>query len=274
MYLVVLILKILGIAFAIYGLTLFVRQHWIVFKPSRELTGTPSDFGLPYEDILLTTASGVRIHGWCLEPADAKKFILYFTGSIGNISHELSTMAFLVSLGAAVAIVDYPGFGRSQGHPSERGCYEAAEALWNYAVGVRGRRPEEIVFFGRSLGAAVAAWLAARCPGSALVCHSGFTSVPDVAASAYPVVPARYFCYIRFNTRKHLRRCNCPVLVLHSETDTVIPFRHGLQLFEAASEPKRFLRLYGDHYGNEWQVTPELRQALPAFLASKEQIWI
>jgi uncharacterized protein len=270
MHLVGPILKIFGVAFALYGLTLFVRQRWIVFKPSREFTGVPSDLRLPYEDIRLTTASGMRIYGWCLEPSDSSKFIIYFAGSIGNISHELSTVAFLVSLGAAVAIVDYPGFGRSGGHPSERGCYEAAEAVWNYAVTLRRRKPEDIILFGRSLGAAVAAWLAARCPCSALVCQGGFTSIPDVAAGAYPVVPARYFCYIRFNTREHLRRCNCPVLVLHSEADTVIPFRHGLKLFEAASEPKQLLRLYGNHYGNEWQVTPALSQALRAFLAKSE----
>jgi fermentation-respiration switch protein FrsA (DUF1100 family) len=267
------ILKLVGIAFALYGLTLFVCQRWIVFKPSREFIGVPSELRLQSEDILLTTASGVRIHGWYLEPSNSRKLVLFFAGSIGNISHELSTVAFLESLGAAVTIFDYPGFGSSGGRPSERGCYETAEAVWNYAVAMRRRKPQDIILFGRSLGAAVAAWLAARCPCSALICHGGFTSIPDVAASAY-LVPAHYFCYIRFNTRDNLRRCKCPVLLLHSEADTVIPFRHGLQLFEAASEPKRLLRLCGNHYGDEWQATPALRQALQALLAGKERIGV
>jgi uncharacterized protein len=268
------VLAAFGIAFGLYGLTLFVCQIWIVFKPSRKVTGVPSDLRLQYEDFFLTTASGVRIHGWWLEPPISGKVILYFAGSIGNISRELGTTAFLVSLGSAVAIVDYPGFGRSEGSPSERGSYETAEALWSYAVTVRRRKPEDIVVYGRSLGAAVAAWLAARHPCSALICHSGFTSIPDVAAHDYPLMPARFFCYIRFNTRKYLRRCTCPVLVLHSVTDTVIPFRHGLQLFEAASEPKQFLRLKGNHYGDDWQVTPALRRALPAFIAGQQGICI
>ena len=265
-------MKISGIAFALYGLTVFALQRWIIFKPSRQFIGVPSELRLPYENILLTTASGVSIRGWCLEPPDSRKFILFFAGSIGNISHELSTIAFLGSLGAAVAIVDYPGFGRSGGHPSERGCYEAAQAIWNYAVTMRRRKPQDIVLFGRSLGAAVAAWLASRCSCSALICHSGFTSIPDVAARNYPLLPARYFCYFRFNTSENLHRCSCPVLLLHSETDTVIPFRHGLQLFETALEPKQLLRLCGTHYGNEWQVTPALRQALLAFLAGEERM--
>src|SRR5271157_74095 len=267
------VLELFGIGFAVYGLTIFVRQHWIVFKPSRELVGVPSDFRLPYEDIRLTTSRGVPIRGWWLQSSDSSKVILFFSGSIGNVSHELSTIAFLRSLGATVAIVDYPGFGHSGGRPSERGCYEAAEAAWNYAVNVRGRKPEDIVLFGRSVGAAVTAWLAARHACGSLILHGGLTSVPDVAASIYPLLPARYFCYIRFNTRKHLRQCSCPVLVLHSETDTVIPFGHALQLFETASEPKQLLRLLGDHYGNEWQATPSLRQALPEFIAGKERIW-
>jgi len=215
----------------------------------------------------------VPVRGWCLEASSSNKMILFFAGSIGNISHELSTIAFLASLGAAVAVVDYPGFGASGGRPSERACYEAADAVWDYAVSVRHRRPENIILFGRSLGAAVAAWLAARYSCAALVCHSGFASVPEVAASAYPIVPARYFCYIRFNTRKYLRRCKCPVLVLHSESDTVIPFRHARMLFEAASEPKQLLRICGNHYGNDWQATPGLKQSLQGVLASKERIW-
>jgi uncharacterized protein len=170
-------------------------------------------------------------------------------------------------------IIDYPGFGRSGGRPGEKGCYEAAKAAWDYAVNERGRNPEDIILFGRSLGTAVAAWLAAQYPCGALVCHSGFTSIPDVAAATYPVLPARYFCYFRFNARKHLRRCHCPVLVLHSETDTVIPFRHGKALFEAAHEPKELLKLNGNHYGSEWQFTPALRESLPLFLAGRDRIW-
>ena len=273
MHLVGPILEVFGIAFGLYGLTLFVRQHWIVFKPSRDLAAFPSDLGLRYEDLLLTTASGVPLHGWYVEGSDSDKVILCFVGSIGNISHELSTIAYLGSLGPAVAIVDYPGFGASGGHPSERGFYEAADAVWQHVITQRRRKPEDVILFGRSLGAAVAAYLASRYSCGTLVCHGGFASVPEVAASAYPFVPARYFCYIRFNTRKYLRRCSCPVLVLHSESDTVIPFRHALLLFEAASEPKQLLRLYGNHYGNDWQATPGLKQSLREFLAGRERTW-
>ena len=269
------LLLALGAAFGLYGAAMFVLQPWIVFKPSRDMRGDPGEIGEAFEDVFLTTAAGVRIHGWWVAPAAAPtKLILYFPGSIGNLSHELSTIRYLVSFGAAVLAVDYPGFGRSQGRPSERGTYQTAEAAWNYAVISKGWRPADVVLFGRSLGVAVAARLAVRCHCQALVCHGGFTSVPDLAAKAYPLLPARYFCFFRFNTRKSIRRSRCPVLVLHSQGDTVIPFYHGEALFDAAPEPKRLIPMVGDHYGDEWQITAELRRLLPSLLKGEQPPWI
>jgi pimeloyl-ACP methyl ester carboxylesterase len=258
-----------GVAFGIYGGQAFFRQHGMVFKPTSELLGTPGDLGESFEDIWLPISGNTVAHGWWIGSAAAQKIFLYLPGSIGNISHELSTIAFLRSCGASVLIVDYPGFGRSSGRPSERGCYKTADAAWSWAVSKLRCQGADIVAIGRSLGATVAAWLAARRDVAALVCHSGFSSVADVAASAYPFLPARYFCYIRFNTCKHIRGGRCPVLVLHPERDTIIPISHGQKIFAAAPPRKRFLTLCGDHYGNEWQRTPGLRTELASLLANE-----
>src|SRR5919108_1334939 len=120
----------LGIVTAAWGIWMFFRQSRIVFKPSRELLGSPSDHGLAFEDVYLPLPNGVRVHGWWIPLDDSGKLVLCFPGSIGNISHELTTASFLRRAGANVLIVDYPGFGRSEGRPSESGCYLAASAAW------------------------------------------------------------------------------------------------------------------------------------------------
>jgi pimeloyl-ACP methyl ester carboxylesterase len=262
-----------GIGFALYGGQVFLRQRTIVFRPSRETPWDPGSFHQEFEDLWLSLPNGKKAHGWWLPRKQARKLVFFLPGSIGNVSHELSTLAFLLSLDAAVITVDYPGFGKSEGKPSESGCYAAATAAWEYAVQQKGIEPRNVIVFGRSVGATVGAHLAARKNCGGLVCHGGFTSLPDVAAAAYPYLPARFFCYIRFNTLKYVDLCRCPVLVMHSSNDHVIPPAHGRKIFEKANHPKRFLPLTGDHYGNDWQASPGLREALSSLLNDERPFW-
>ncbi len=250
------------------------HQRHIIFKPSRELLGDPSTLGLAYEDVFPCLPNAVRVHGWWLPCEGSRKLILCLAGSIGNISHELNTVAFLRDLGLNVLIIDYPGFGRSEGRPSENGCYLAAEAAWDFATREKKVAPKDVIVFGRSLGGTVAARLAARHHDCGrLVIHSGFTSVPDVAAGAYPFFPVRYFCYIRFNTLKQIRACRCPIVIMHPTADSVIPLRHSLRILQEAPEPKRFIPLRGNHRGSEWQSTPGLGPALCELMMSEAPTW-
>lgn len=264
---------LIGVVYAIHGIQLFFRQRRIVFRPGRELAANPGDFGLPYEKVELTLANGVRVRGWGVFAPGVAKLVIWLPGSVGNIAHDLSALAVLLPAGASVLMIDYPGFGESEGVPSERGCYATAEAAWEYARVERGFPPEAIVVFGRSLGGAVAAWLAALHDCGGLVVLGGLTSVPDIAARRYWWLPVRYFCYIRFNTLKRIRKVRCPVLVLHSETDEVIPMAHGRRIYQAARAPKRFLALCGGHYGADWQTAPELASELSRLLSGEVVSW-
>lgn len=267
-------LAVAGTGYAIYGAQLFLRQRSIVFKPSRMLTAEPSTLGLEFDDVSLPQEKSNSIHGWWVHRERWRKVVLFCCGSIGNMSREVSTLAFLCSGGAAVLAFDYPGFGRSNGIPSEKGCYEAAESAWEYLIEGTKTLPEDIYIYGRSVGAAVAAWLAARHECAGLLLQSGPTSVPDVAAFNYPLVPSRWFCYIRFNTLRYVRASKSPVLVMHSETDTIIPFLHGIRIFDQAPPPKRFVQLTGDHYGNQWQMTPGLLPVLKDLFQGESRLWI
>lgn len=231
-------------------LLVFLLQDRLVHVPhlpGRELNATPSDVELAYESVFFATADGIKLHGWFLPAAKPRMTLLFFHGNAGNISHRLASLVIFNQLHFDVFIFDYRGYGRSEGKPSEQGLYRDAMAALDYLQQQRGVVLEEIVFFGRSLGGAVATWLAARQPPRALIIEASFTSIPDLAAELYPFFPVRRLARLRYDNRNQLKSICSPVLIIHSAEDEVVPFQHGRRLFEAAPEPKRFLEIRGDH---------------------------
>lgn len=252
-------------------LLLYVTQLRLIHQagtPGRELTATPADIGLPWEEVAITTADGVDLHGWFLpSPQTSQRTLVFFHGNAGNISHRLETLEIFHELGLATLIIDYRGYGRSAGNPSETGLYRDAEAAWEYLVSTRQVPPGQLIVFGRSLGAAVAAHLAVARPVGALILESAFTSVPDLAADLYPIFPVRLLARIRYPTRALVQQVDVPVLVVHSPDDEIIPFQHGEAVFEAAPEPKQLLRIGGDHNSGFLRSRSVYKANLAAWIA-------
>jgi len=243
---------ILGILAAVYAglmLVLYFFQARLVFYPEtgREIIATPSQAGLPYEEIRLTTSDGLSLHGWYIPAPQPRGTVLFLHGNAGNISHRIDSVQMFHRLGYSTLIFDYRGYGNSGGTPSEQGTYRDAEAAWRYLTEQRRIPSCRIVLFGESLGGAVGAWLAARQKPAALVIASGFTSVPGLARHFYPYLPVQWLARIRYDTEKSLRAVAVPVLIAHSPEDEIVPFEHGRALFAAANPPKRFLELAGGH---------------------------
>jgi fermentation-respiration switch protein FrsA (DUF1100 family) len=242
--------SIIGFGISLYlGLVviLFLLQDRLVYFPTRGITATPAHIGLAYEPVWLETGDGVKLFGWFVPAEQARGVVLFLHGNAGNISHRLDSIDIFHRLGLSVFIIDYRGYGQSEGKLSEQGTYLDAEAAWRYLVDERQISPNEIILFGRSLGGAVAAWVAQKYSPGALILESTFTSVPDVAAKHYPFLPVRLLARIRYNTLDRLPEINCPILVVHSPNDEIIPYSNGQQLFAAAQEPKEFLKLSGGH---------------------------
>jgi len=208
---------------------------------------TPADAGLAYDEVRFRAADGPELHGWYVPAEGARATVLFMHGNAGDIRHRLDTLAFFHRLGLSVFIFDYRGYGESEGRTTEAGTYADAQAAWRYLVEERGAPPERIVLFGRSLGAAVAAWLAAREGPAALIIESAFTSAPELAAKYYWYLPVHWLARFHYDTRAALGRVGCPVLVLHSREDEIIPFAHGQALYAAAAGPKQFVELRGGH---------------------------
>ncbi len=242
---------VLRVALASYlGLMLymFLAQSKFVFFPSGPPLFAPSDVGLEYEEVVLEVGEADTIHGWFVPVTEGERGVVLFChGNAGNIGDRFETIAILHGLGFSTLIFDYRGYGRSTGRASEKNCYADAEAMWDYLTTTRGVSAQRIVVFGRSLGGGVASWLAAERTPGALVLESTFTSIADLGQEIYPFIPVRLLSRIRFDTAKRLPKIRCPVIVIHSPRDDVIPYHHGKRLFELAPEPKTFIELSGDH---------------------------
>lgn len=233
--------------YALLVIVLYAWQDRLLFQPVPDVHLTPDDAGLPYEAVTITTADAERLHAWWVPAAEERAVVLFFHGNAGNLSGRLGTLDGLRRLGLSTLAIDYRGYGHSTGRPSEDGLYQDAEAAWHYLTETRGVDATQIIVFARSLGSGPAAWLAVQHPPAALVLEAAFTSVPDVAADHYPMLPTRRLVRTHFPNAEHLARLQHPLLIIHSRDDEVIPFKHGLRLHEAAAGPKRFIATHGPH---------------------------
>jgi fermentation-respiration switch protein FrsA (DUF1100 family) len=263
------IVLIIVVLIVYLGLTLmlFLLQARFIYFPTSRLEATPARIGLAYETVELVAEDGVKLSAWFIPAPEATQALLFFHGNAGNISHRLASIEQFHQLGLHVFIIDYRGYGQSEGQPTEAGTYRDAVAAWRYLTEVRGFKPDQIIIFGRSLGGAVGTWLAQHHRPGALILESTFTSIPDMAARQFPFLPTRLLTRIRYNTLERLPQVTCPVLIIHSPADEIIPYSHGRQLFEVAHEPKAFLELQGGHNEGFMLSSPAYEAGLEAFIA-------
>lgn len=229
----------------------------------------PMRFPGRVEDVFLDTADGVTIHAWhVLSKRPRRATLLYFHGNAGNLSHRLGWMLELAEgLSVDVLGVDYRGYGRSQGSPSEAGLYADAEAAWAWITGKKGEPAARVVVYGKSLGGAPACELALRHPPAALILQSCFTSIPAMGRHLLPFLPHGLLARHRFDNLEKVGRIDGPKLVVHSEADEVIPFAMGEALARAARPPCTWLPMAGAGHNDLIEVRkPELLAAFDALL--------
>lgn len=257
-----------AIAYGAVLVLVFVFQSHLVFYPGmgREVMLSPQSYGLRYETVELHTADGETLQAWWVPADNARGVALFFHGNAGNISHRLDYLLMFNRLRYTTFILDYRGYGKSTGSPSEGGTYRDAEAAWEYLRHARLAQPQDVVIAGESLGGAVATWLAAKVKPRAVLLFSTFTSVNDLGAQVYWFLPVRLLSRIGYDNLENLKRIQAPVFIAHSRDDDVVPYSHGRKLFEAASEPKAFLEMRGGHNDGFIFVRQEWVAQLAAFL--------
>lgn len=244
-----------------WALRAFERAN--VYMPSRILQAKPTDIGLRYEDVTLTTEDLVSLHAWFVPTEKPIATLLFCHGNAGNVSHRLDSIRIFHELSLNVLIFDYRGYGRSNGRASEEGTYLDARAAYAHAKSTA----HSVVVFGRSLGGAIAVDLVSRVDdAAALIVESSFTSSVALGKEIYPFLPVSWIATIQYESIRKIPRVCCPVLVIHSRNDDVIPFHHGRGLFDAAPEPKRFLEISGDHNAGFVDSGPTYTDGIREFL--------
>ncbi|HSB49686.1 MAG TPA: alpha/beta hydrolase [Burkholderiales bacterium] len=260
-----------AIAYGAVMVLVYLFQSHLVFFPGtgREAVVNPQSYGLRYEPVAIRTADRETLDAWWVPAENARGVVLFFHGNAGNISHRIDYLQMFHRLRYSTLIVDYRGYGKSTGTPSEAGTYRDAEAAWEHLRYARLAPAKNIVVAGESLGAAVATWLAAEraeeAPRAVLL-FSTFTSVTDLGAQVYWFLPVRLLSRIGYDNLANLQRIRAPVFIAHSRDDDIVPYAHGRKLYEAAAEPKAFLEMRGGHNDGFIFTRPEWVAELGAFL--------
>jgi uncharacterized protein len=225
-------------------LVLLALENWFIYHPVTAAQSWVEPTDPVIKDVYFDLPTGERLHAWWLPRPGAERAMLYCHGNAGNLSHRAAGLGrWADTLDCSILIFDYPGYGRSTGSPTERSCYAAGEAAWTWLTTGQHVDPGNVVLVGASLGGAVATDLAREHGCRALVLIKAFTSIPDMAYSRFPWLPARYFVRHRFDNLSKLPFIRRPVFIAHGTADGVIPFRHGERLFQAANDPKEFMAI-------------------------------
>lgn len=232
-------------------------DRFFLYFPERNLISRPDQTGIDYEEVSITAADGVRLHGW-LVPGRRDVVWIWFHGNAGHIGHRLDNLWLLHrNVGPTVLLFDYRGYGRSDGKPSERGLYVDAQAALDFVRSHEATRGKRVVYFGRSLGSAVAVDLALRSPPDGLILESPFMSTVEMAKRFYRFIPSplvRLLIRSRLDTASKIPGVNAPLLILHGDRDPVVPIDAGRELYNRANQPKRFARIRGAGHNDTYAV--------------------
>ena len=229
---------VLGIPL-IVALVPLVMESRLIYYPVRRQAVTPENLGLRAERVVLHTTDDVRLDAvWAPAPNEKAAF-LFLHGNAGNLSHRLPNVQQLVERGISVLILDYRGYGDSEGSPSEKGLYADARAGWEW---LRERR-ERVFLFGRSLGAAVAIQLAGEVEAEGVIAEAAFNSVRGMALKSFLTAPAALTLRSRFDSVAAVKDIKCPLLSIHGARDSLAPMSMGRAIYDAATVPKRWYEI-------------------------------
>ena len=244
-------LLMIAVALVTLKVVVWLMEPRMAFFPTRGIQETPAAFGLTFTDVRVATPDGETLHAWWLEHPQARAQVIFWHGNGGNLSLWLDVIADLRQRGFSVFAVDYRGYGGSTGSATERGIYIDADAAVTHFNSQLRKPGIPVIFWGRSLGAPVAASATRRARPDALVLESPF---PDVASVFRGNPVMRFFLLFssyRFPTLRLMERYGGPLLVIHGERDTLIPYRAGRELFDRAPTPrKEFVTIMGAEHND------------------------
>jgi fermentation-respiration switch protein FrsA (DUF1100 family) len=223
-----------------------------IFFPERELWVWPEDYGIKYKEVCFPAADGVPLYGWWMPRG---KFTLLFAhGNGGNISHRVDIAAKFHDEGFSIFLFDYRGYGKSEGKPNEKGTYKDAEGALRYLHGKLSIPLSRIVPIGESMGGAIVLKLCISYNFRAVVLISPSLSLSRVLSNLYPNLPLHEKFAGAYDSSKKISKVHSPILIVHGDTDELVPFTHGQELFQCANPPKLFYRVREAGHNDIYEV--------------------
>jgi uncharacterized protein len=262
---------VLAVAYVIALIVLRLFESHFIFYPNYpgRLEGDWKPASLPVQDVALVASDGVKLHAWWIPAGNAKFTFLAFHGNASNIANRAGIYRFLHQTPANVFALEYRGYGRSEGSPSESGIYRDADAAYQYIVRSKGVAPDTIISFGQSLGTAVAAHLAAESKVGGVILEAPFPSASSMARRIFWFLPGVSLVVAgELQTEKRVQEISAPILVVHCTDDPVVPPDLAEQVYAAANSPKFVLRVQSECHEESSLMAPgQYRAALDSFLA-------
>jgi fermentation-respiration switch protein FrsA (DUF1100 family) len=237
-----------------------------IFQPAKYPAGDWNPTAVLVQDAHFTADDGTKLHGWYVRHPQPKGHALLLHGNAGNVTLLAETLRVLNRRHQlAVLALDYRGYGKSEGTPSEEGLYQDARAARRWLAQTEKVAESDVILMGFSLGGAVAIELAAEDGARGLVLSSTFTSLPEVAQHHWPLVPMSLIVATKMNSLEKIKQYRGPLLISHGDADEVVPHAHGAALYAAAPGMKRFITVAGGKHNDP--QPEEYRVALDQFLA-------
>jgi uncharacterized protein len=247
----------------ILGIGMFLGlEKYAIFVPERAIEMTPQSEGIAYEDVWFAAQDGVKLHGWLVPAPEARFTLVWFHGNAGNISHRVDNIKSLHRRLSrpwlpSIFIFDYRGYGRSDGSLSdlsEEATYRDGDGALAYLRGRQDLAHTKLVYFGRSLGSAIAVEMARHQAPAGLILETPLTSIKDMARIALPFLRVGGFLRTKYDSLSKVQEIRVPLLVLHGDRDDVVPYEQGRRLFEAANQPKTFYTIRGARHNDTYIV--------------------
>ncbi|KQC29145.1 alpha/beta hydrolase [Flagellimonas eckloniae] len=234
---------------------LYSLQEKLIFLPTQLPNNYEYSFAHDFEEIFLNTSDGAKLNAIHFKTERPKGLILYFHGNAGDLSRWGQITSSFVELGYDVLVMDYRGYGKSTGKLSEEALYTDAHLFYSHAL--KTYTEENIIIYGRSLGASIATHLASNTNPAKLILETPFYSLLDVAQDRFPFFPIKHVLKYEMSSYKYIKTVNAPIRIFHGTVDNVVAYESGLKLFEAIpnSDKKMYTIENGNHNDlNDFEV--------------------
>lgn len=239
------------IVFVGFTLFMYLWQRHMIYLPAHEKPDLSEYQVEGMYEITLSTKDGLQLYAWYKPASEQQPTILYFHGNAGHIGYRIPLARRFIEAGLGVLLLEYRGYGRNEGYPSEQGLYRDAEAAMHF-LKEQNVSADKVILFGESLGSGVAVHTAVEYPVCAVILQSPFTSMSDLARYHYPWAVLKP--WDRFESLSKIDSIRAPLLILHGERDRIVPFAQARTLYQKAHQPKKIHAFEQGGHNNLWQM--------------------